>query len=112
MNRARLETLLAHLKTVPEEKFGISDWKCGTAACAIGHAGSIPEFKLAGFSCAAVPEVLSPNGSLIGWRAVTRFFDLDIEEARELFSGERYPDGDNTTLPEVIDRFSKFLEAT
>ena len=108
MNRARLETLLAHLKTVPVRAFDIRGWKCGTAACAIGHAGSIPELNLAGFTCGFDPHYQDHTS----WDAVKAFFDLERDEVSyHLFNGLAYPDGDATTLPQVIDRLSKFLEA-
>ena len=58
------------------------------------------------------PELLSLDGYYTGWNAVKKFFDLGYGEVNYLFSGAAYPANDATTLPEVIDRLSKFLEAT
>jgi hypothetical protein len=43
MNVERLLKLAELLKTVPEEKFFMQKWVCGTRACALGHAAMLPE---------------------------------------------------------------------
>src|SRR4051812_10402841 len=37
-------------RPIPDEKFDMWDWTCGTTACAVGHACADPWFKAQGLS--------------------------------------------------------------
>lgn len=95
MNAERLLLLADHMDTVDPSLFFLEDWKCGTAACAVGHACTIPSFQKAGLTL--TPAILNGKASGTptflmhhGWRAVQKFFDLTAIETSELFSSESY----------------------
>ena len=47
IHREKLLKLADHLETVPEEKFNMNKWHCGTQSCALGHACTIfPQLEL------------------------------------------------------------------
>lgn len=110
MNKDRLRTLAEHLQTVKAESFRLDDWTCGTVACAVGHACSIPEFQAEGLSLYAytlrksVPSYQDERG----WAAVSGFFDLSYSDATYLFSDQHYPD--RVTPMDVADRIIDFIE--
>lgn len=117
MNKDRLLTLARYLPTVKVETFKLSDWQCGVAACAVGHACSIPEFQAEGLTLCAVTPGSTPRSTLAvaavpsyrnerGWDAVKEFFDLSYDDAEYLFSRFRYPG--NVTPTDVADRIMNF----
>lgn len=101
MNKERLLKLADFLDTVPPARFRFDVWahnkkgeeikigECGTTACAVGWATTIPEFAAAGlhlriggdFGPTATPEF---DGSE-SIEAVMRFFDLSMHDAERLF---------------------------
>jgi hypothetical protein len=120
MNKERLLKLATFLDTVPGPKFDLTHWRskpnrysnpalayevsdadlldpeCGTTACAVGWACTIPEFKAAGLSHSATPQyswTTAAGEELVsmGWNAVKRFFDLDGADADFLFMAHKYP---------------------
>jgi hypothetical protein len=108
MNRGRLSLLAAYLETIPEDHFDMSEWvrlkgasviegavpepKCGTSACALGWACSIPEFndvglkldRVVGAICDAVPTYEHARG----YDAAEKFFELTHQQARYIFRGD------------------------
>lgn len=122
INRYRLLKLAAHLDNVPESSFDLEHWvsKCETAACAVGHATGIPEFRAAGLTLD-----IDESGCWhpryrrwSGWPAVAHFFGLSIDQAKGLLSAEAYePDenvlveGDAETVPpsRVAKRIRQFV---
>jgi len=62
---------------------------CGTSACAMGWAATIPAFRKAGLSVAPNGNLLlagyQPKGSL--FEITDRFFDIEREHSEHLFSG-------------------------
>lgn len=90
---ARLLKLAAHLRTVLRKNFSIHVYRCGTVACAIGHACNIPSFKRAGLrmssdSDLAVPKVVGhENDDFFGLPA---FFNISRGEAWSLFMTTGY----------------------
>lgn len=94
MNRKRLLILANHLRTVKPKKFSLEDWKCGTVACAVGHACTIKEFveeglyieESAGFVYVPVYKDFS------SWEAVTEFFAISYADSQYLFSEVEYPE--------------------
>jgi len=82
------------LESKSDEDVSLVRWKCGTTACAIGHAASDPWFIDRGFrlGITGLPEYRQENKSDFwpSWIAVERFFDLSSEDSHSLFSLFRY----------------------
>ena len=115
MNKERLLRLARDiLPNVPEEKFNLKTWKCGSAACAVGWAASDPQFKKEGFKLYSGlfgpddnRQVFTPSyGDLGGWSAVEKFFGIDFDHAQYLFSDEAYG---SATKEHVIQRIEEFV---
>jgi hypothetical protein len=118
MSTERLQHLITILEKVPEEKFDLLSWHCGTTACAVGHAALDPVFNAQGFklspgiySQAAHPTFKPDEDSEThtGWSAVAEFFDLSYGMACYLFDKARY-DELNPTTADVIKRIKLYLE--
>lgn len=110
MHKERLTTLAKHLRTVAPENFGLEAWRCGTVACAVGHACSIPEFRTAGLRLEVYDgTALMPGyGVWSSWRAVQAFFDLSRDQADHLFYEDQY-DPACATANHVADRIEEFV---
>ena len=143
---ARLQTLADFLKTVEPERFDLDYWRnrpdldnllrvdaddsaaivtdeelkneCGTTACAIGWACTIPEFQQSGL----IYKVDSTGGDVCytnkgkdtviytGAAAVKRFFVFNSHHtAQLLFYPHNYQKEGDTSINEVIDRIEKFI---
>lgn len=61
---------------------------CGYAACAVGHACMDSRFPR--LDNKSELSIAPRCGAEVGWGAVYRFFDLTAEEAKHLFSDEKY----------------------
>jgi hypothetical protein len=104
----RLEKLHAFLGTVKPKKFNFGSWAasksgtpdvnvCGTTACALGWAGTMPEFRKRGLrlewdTCDGVieaevrlPDTDDPTEYFSGETAGAVFFGLSMREAYYLF---------------------------
>ena len=115
MNRARLNTLADALDVHPAPaQFDLSDWffdhtteqtlpavttdndpiHCGYAACAVGYACTLPEFRAEGltFTTAGGEPNEPAYKDAKGWEAVCKFFDIARINAEDLFSGDSYYD--------------------
>ena len=117
--KQRLQTLANFLRTVPPERFDLENWRsaphtslpitdedlktCGTTACAVGWACSMPAFKAEGLYYNGHMPVYAPVDAqpLSYWRAVEEFFGLSYIEARWLFSDKCYS---TPSLWSVIER--------
>lgn len=63
--------------------------ECGTSACAVGWAGTIPQFQKLGFTMDIREAFCDPAPSFQGhrgWYATHAFFDLNWDSAHSLFS--------------------------
>lgn len=138
MYTQRLNLLADFLETVPHHKFNLGNWRhadanssnhlqyvklirdsmlldmnCGTTACAVGWACTMPEFIERGLHWDAVSisyDCVSygSNRTMVGWDAVTLFFNISREFAYAFFSDTTYPT--NTTTPtEVANRIRKII---
>lgn len=96
MRLDRLTMLADKLDIVPPEHFDINVFvyhnKCGTVACAMGHAAMMPEFQALGLSLTyhSPPHLASiqfrRNGELYyDAVAAQHFFDLAGEQVKSLF---------------------------
>lgn len=122
----RLLVLAGFLETkVPPARFNLADWtadrdsiptlECGTAACACGWAGMIPELNALGFRLVLAPlrpgsRDLAPTpeyGGLMGWAAAIVFFGLNSSTAYRLFDELSYES--DPTPHEVAARIRSFV---
>lgn len=104
MNTERLLILADFLETVPPYLFDMDRFgrfknekrDCGSTACALGWATTIPSFNKEGF--VAIGMILSPYWERRysampyyhdreGFAAAEKFFDLDYRTTQELFGG-------------------------
>ena len=125
MNRriaiSRLRRLADHLETVPEDQFNIFVWKqessCGTAACAFGHAASIPSFRKLGLGLqpmqpwppvVGVRYYLPTYKGVSGMDAAAKFFGIANGEARHLFDVAEYAFYPVTT-DKVVERIRSLI---
>lgn len=101
------------LRALPPEKrgeFSLSDWKCETTACAVGHACLDPVFIDQGLMFSTTWP--TPTfGSLESWAAVEHFFDLTGKQREWLFSDWTYPQNDETESGEAANRIVRFVES-
>ncbi len=105
MHKERLLLLASFLEDVDSNKFDLRSWRfdpeyadaltdsklkdtsCGTTACAIGWACTIPVFQKAGL----LFKGISPRyEGRAGWTAVAAFFEITLFEAKVLFSNDFY----------------------
>lgn len=140
---ARLQTLVDFLKTVEPNRFHLDYWRynhelndyenfdevtcvtdeelkngCGTTACAMGWACTIPEFQQSGLTY----KVDSIGGDVCytdkgkhipiytGTAAVKRFFVFNSHHTADLlFYPHNYQKEGDTSINEVVDRIEKFI---
>ena len=128
----RLEKLHAFLGTVKPKKFFFGSWAtdqndryrepdlnvCGTTACALGWAASMPEFRKRGLKMhwdenweEAYPMLKDKDGDVLtGEDAGAEFFGLSYDEAEELFiPDEEAGRNRDMPLPEYRKRLRKFI---
>ncbi len=114
MQKERLELLADYPDVIPPETFDINNWRCGTVACAIGHAAHL--FRNQGLTLVESdyesermkfhPEYDGDSG----WSAVTEFFGLDSsEDAYDLFFIDGYNFRMDVTAKEVADKIRSFI---
>jgi len=129
MNKQRLLTLANFLRTeVPKNRFNLSSWvgdmnnryvagenllapSCGTSACAMGFATTIPMFAKAGLTLRKNHP--GSNGGTIcyltfkGFEAAAEFMEIDEADANWLFNAAEYDYDDEVLV--VADRIEKFV---
>ena len=95
---------------------GFTEKKCGTTACAAGWATVC--FPRSGLELEPwighAGTMLLTFGDEFGFSAVTKFFDLERDDAEHIFDPEMYEDededdGDEPTREDVIDRIREFV---
>lgn len=107
MNRERLHQLEEMIKGIPESQLKLLSWVwlsggeflyvnthgCGSVACALGFAAQYPPFVEQGLHISMllnspIPTVnhsASPDDGFYGYHAARVFFDLEGDQAVELF---------------------------
>lgn len=132
MNRERMTILRDHLRdNVKDDKFNLSTWvgndeipwggmqdlSCGTTACAMGHAASIPSFQEQGLRLERFHDRFNEklgritfNGK-VDFDAAGAFMDLNSEETEWVFDPARYRNENETTRMEVVERLTSLLES-
>jgi hypothetical protein len=121
VNHKRLLKLADFLETVPRKRFDFTkwvglDWKgkadlsCGTSACAIGWATTIPSFRKLGLKLSLNDAGGTPvfNGDF-GSDAVAHFFDISILDAEFLFFPLYNDLGDKATPKQVAKHIREFV---
>ena len=125
------------MKTVKPSKFDFSDWGttrtgangepnvCGTTACGLGWAGSMPAFRKRGLRLEFNKEdygdediyvsgdvvLLDKDGnSLYGEEAGAEFFGLEESEAYHLFIPGFGCGGESEKLKDYVKAISKFID--
>ena len=80
---------------------------CGTAACALGIAATIPAFRAAGlrFDPCGYPAF---RGELT-FEAAASFFKIDIDDSYEIFGGTHYDTGEWNNPLAVADKITALL---
>jgi len=123
MNTGRLRLLVRKLRTVPRRQFDYcqwagEDWKgkkdlsCGTAACALGWATTLPSLRRVGLKLVMVPGCYpevhfkrEPDSFEAGAKA----FDIAISDSYELFSPNE--EGEEKATPKQVARkIERFIE--
>jgi len=126
-----LETLKEFLKTVPREKFNLSVWRdcanreifisddylkneCGTVACAMGWAATLPEFKEAGleYSSATICYT-NPKDKRDGefsFDAIKRVFKFHHHNTSKNLFSKLYYGSDSTPPDWVVSRIEYLLK--
>lgn len=133
MNIERLTRLRNFLRdNVKDERFNLATWagndkiewgglrdlSCGTTACAMGWATTIPEFQALGLKLVRQPDTISgefypPTIEFEGethFHAAARFCGISDSEAEYLFNPSSYGDEDQTTKDEVVERITDFID--
>jgi hypothetical protein len=89
-----LENFTEEKKALGLEEFDISEWHCGTAACALGTAALHPWFNRRGFRIAdgmfAIPRFDSGDRTDFGIYAAASFFDITVDQGSSIFFGSAY----------------------
>lgn len=89
----RLAQLAAFVETLPPGKLTLAQWYARGRGCAVGLAARDPWFQAQGLRLEGVgsPGECRPAfGDLGDWAAVTAFFELTPEAARQLFDRQGY----------------------
>lgn len=116
MNIDRLKHLITVLAAVPDKQFDIDNWKehnsCGTVACALGWAGSDPQFKAEGLQLAR--PIFTPHfQGFTGYAAGAEFFGITREQSEYLFNPDEYEstysEVEKVTPADVIARIEELL---
>jgi hypothetical protein len=109
MHRERLEQMVVMLRNLPPEGpgFDIGTWRCGTTACAVGHACLNPVFQEQGFEWNKRHREPVFHG-ILSWPAVELFFGLTKGQAEHFFYSASYSEND-PTANDVADRIERFL---
>lgn len=117
--KKRLLQLADFLETLGPERFDLQWWayngfspnKCGTTACAVGWATTIPAFKKAGLKLYRdYDDGLYPiYKTYDSWDAVKVFFKLSMKDAEWLFNSGYYPVEQNNNPKYVAKRIREFV---
>ena len=128
MFASHLRRLAFHLRNnVRDEVFNLATWvgnddvpwegkddlSCGTSACAMGWATTIPEFKEMGLRLEQTTrngQGFIAFGEFKHFEAAAKFMDITLKEAEYLFNPDQYPDDEDTSRLQVCDRIENFVD--
>lgn len=114
MNKERLGKLADFLVELVENgnKFNMAWWisrdECGTTACALGWAASIPEFIDLGLRVTDA-DYIEYNG-VFNIEAAMEFFEMDYYEASDIFYGYGLKHGCKSTKEEVVEYIRNLIK--
>lgn len=137
-SKEKLLTLAAFLKTVPPERWDYSNWvnsdwqgkldlSCGTKACALGWAATIPAFAAAGLTLRIVSranrhgylgtvDFTIDSHTYNGTDAAAKFFGIPYWAADRIFSRPAWLDAwnrddpsNNVTAVEVAEYIEQYV---
>jgi hypothetical protein len=127
VNKKRLRILAKFLRNVDRKHFHLKSWceidggtlqdgaiktvGCGTTACAVGWAASIPSFRRDGFHLVrnifgGATPYFKGQGSHF---APIDFFGLSLSESHSLFMPDSYPTRDHKNPLAVAKRIERLL---
>jgi hypothetical protein len=128
MNKKRLRILAKFLRNVNRKHFNLETWctvnggtiedgaikdlGCGTTACAVGWAASIPSFRRDGFRLIALPVFGLARPTFdehYDEAASALFFDLNARENAYLFMPFNYGRSDQKRPLAVVKRIERLL---
>ena len=112
MRNDRLEVLARHLDGLPPENFNLGVWQCGTTACAVGHACTIPEFQADGLGLVetSINFIYPKYQKFTAWEAVSCFFECSDAISTHLFYTNSYFNGKATGPKEVAERIREVIK--
>lgn len=96
-----------HLPTT----FDMNDWRCGTAACAIGWAATDEWFNSRGLTLDCGMTGNPQFNDKENWAAVAEFFKISVADATYLFSAYSYKRADDVKPGQVAKRIKKYIRA-
>lgn len=119
-----LKAIAEHILTVPDKQWNMQKWlsqeRCGTIGCAIGHSINLPEVKATGLKLVYSGDVFlgiaryypTLSGSIEGptyvaFKEIADAFALDVETARHLFDPSYYFDGLKLVIQPLPDPTQK-----
>lgn len=119
----RLLKLADFLEKLPRKRFDYGTWvgedwagkqdlSCGTTACAVGWACTIPAFRRAGLKLAKTSfETGTPTfGEVTSFKAAAEFFELNMRDVDHLFNPiASHIDEFNATPKYVAKKIRKFV---
>jgi len=103
--------LLGAVSAIRVKKKAANEPNCGYSACAVGHAGMMPEFQKLGFALVtgeSQHKLVPHYDGLTEWEAVESFFDLTEKQAEKLFMPDSY--GEDVTAADVAKRIRKMIK--
>lgn len=127
MNQERLERLATALERIAKRplknmRFNLREWRstglkkntngCGTAACAVGYACTLPSFKKEGLYLGDENESSYAGPMFDGhrcWDAVSVFFNLSYSTSMYLFSADYYARWQRDKPQAVAKRIRQFI---
>ena len=105
----RLKHLSDILKNVKPKNFDLSNWHCGTTACAVGHACMDPVFNKQGLRFLKSYPYTPTYKGIYSWGAVEEFFGLSEEQAEHLFAAGEYSMEDWGNPEAVRERIEELI---
>ncbi len=114
MNKERLKHLVTILEDINPREFYMGTFghrdECGTCACAAGYATLDPLFRSQGLHPYARDDLEPVFDNSYGWKALTRFFEIDNDQANYLFLETFYNAPVTRITPAmVVDRINILL---
>jgi hypothetical protein len=85
-----LRDLVAHVKALPAERVNLRAVRCGTIACALGHAPNVPSWKAAGCGVATPNTTFGEHMETLPWSFARRILGIGEKGMNDLFGYPGY----------------------